>query len=134
MKHAIAMGIAFVSATLFIQAAQAQTTEQRPTRVVLQKADVGNTGREATLQTVEFPQGGAEVPHTHPGELVGYVLAGAFELSIAGKPTVTYRAGDGFLVEGGRVHSGKNIAAGPTKLLVTVILEKGQPANSPVKN
>ena len=67
---------------------------------MLQKVDVGTTGREATLQTVEFAQGAAKIPHTHPGELVGYVLVGAFELSVVGKPTVTYRAGDGFLVEG----------------------------------
>lgn len=133
MKTSIWAGIALFSVTLFIQGAQAQQAEQRPTRVVLQKADVGTTGREATLQTVEFAQGAAEIPHTHPGELVGYVLVGAFELSVAGKPTVTYRVGDGFLVEGGRVHAGKNIAPGPTKLLVTVILEKGQLASSPAK-
>lgn len=133
MKLFIRFAIALAGSMLLLQAAQAQPAEQRPTRVVLQKADVGNTGREATLQTVEFAQGAAEVPHTHPGELVGYVLTGAFELSVAGKPTVTYRAGDGFLVEGGRVHAGKNIFAGPSKLLVTVILEKGQPASSPAK-
>ena len=57
----------------------------------------------------------------------------ALELSVAGKPTVSYRAGDGFWVEGGRVHAGKNIAVRPSKLLVTVILEKGQLASLPAK-
>ena len=131
MKIATCMALA--CASLLIQSAQAQAPEQRPTRNVLQKTDVGNTGREATLQTVEFAKGAAEIPHTHPGELMGYVLLGAFELSVAGRPTVAYRAGDGFMVEGGRVHAGKNIADGPSKLLVTVILEKGQPASTPAK-
>jgi quercetin dioxygenase-like cupin family protein len=129
----VSIAIAFIAASLFIQAAQAQQAEQRPKRTVLQKSDVGATGREATLQIVEFAQGAAEVPHTHPGELFGYVLEGAFELDVAGKPKATYRAGDGFLVEGGRVHAGKNVAPGPSRLLVTVILEKGQPPSSPAK-
>jgi len=131
MKTTIA--VAFIAASLFIHAAQAQQIDQRPKRTVLQKSDVGTTGREASLVVVEFAQGAAEIPHTHPGELFGYVLEGAFELSVDGKPTVTCRVGDGFLVEGGRVHAGKNIAPGSTKLLVTFILEKGQPSSSPVK-
>ena len=58
---------------------------------------------------------------------------GAFELDVAGKPRATHRAGDSFLVEGGRVHAGKNIAPGPSRLLVTVILEKGQPPSASAK-
>jgi quercetin dioxygenase-like cupin family protein len=131
MKTTVA--IALVAVSLFIHAAQAQQAEQRPKRTVLQKSDVGTTGREATLQIVEFAPGAAEVPHTHPGELFGYVLEGAFELDVAGKPRATYRTGDGFLVEGGRVHAGKNIAPGPSRLLVTVILEKNQPPSAPAK-
>jgi quercetin dioxygenase-like cupin family protein len=128
-----ATSIALACASLLIQSAQAQAPEQRPTRVVLQKTDVGNTGREATTQTVEFAKGAAEIPHTHPGELMGYVLTGAFELSVAGRPTVAYLAGEGFMVEGGKIHAGKNIADGPSKLLVTVILEKGKDPSTPAK-
>ena len=75
MKTTVA--IAFIAASLFIHAAQAQQ-EQRPKRTVLQKSDVGATGREATMQIVEFAQGMAEAPHTHPGELIGYVLERLF--------------------------------------------------------
>jgi quercetin dioxygenase-like cupin family protein len=131
MKSITFAGIALLSSLCLFQTAQAQPAEQRPTRVVLQKTDVGNTGREATLQTVEFVKGAAEIPHTHPGELMGYVLTGAFELNVAGRPMVTYRAGEGFMVEGGKVHYGKNIADGPSKLLVTIILEKGKDPSSP---
>jgi quercetin dioxygenase-like cupin family protein len=113
--------------------AQAQNAEPRPTRTVLQKSDVGATGREATMQIVAFAAGAAEVPHTHPGELMVYVLEGALELAVAGKPVATYRAGDSFFVEAGRVHAGKNIAAGPTRILATVILEKDQPPSTPAK-
>ena len=125
--------IAFITASLFIQSAQAQQAEQRPKRTVLQKSDVGATGREATMQIVEFAQGAAEVPHTHPGELIAYVLEGAFDLDVAGKPKATYRVGDSFIIEGGRVHAARNLAPGPSRVLVVVIFEKGQPPSSPAK-
>ncbi len=35
--------------------------------------------------------------------------------------------------EGGKVHAAKNTAKGSTKLLATVILEKGKPASAPAK-
>jgi quercetin dioxygenase-like cupin family protein len=113
--------------------AQTQTEELRPKRTVLQKADVGNTGREVTLQIVEFPAGAAEVPHTHPGELVGYVLEGSADLMVEGKPMTSLKAGDGFIIEGGKIHAAKNTAKGSTKLLAAVILEKGKPTSAPAK-
>jgi len=113
--------------------AQTQTDELRPKRTVLQKSDVGSTGREATLQIVEFPAGAAEVPHTHPGELVGYILEGSVDLMVEGKPMASLKEGDGFIIEGGKVHAAKNTAKGITKLLATVILEKGKPTSAPAK-
>ncbi len=127
------LALAILTGTLGIQPTQAQQAEQRPKRTVLQKLDVGDTGREAALVMVEFPPGAAEVPHTHPGEYLAYVLEGAFEADVAGKPKAIYRAGDSFTVEGGRVHSGRNVAQGPTRLLLPFILEKGKPASSPAK-
>ena len=43
------------------------------------------------------------------------------------------KEGDGFIIEGGKVHAAKNTAKGSTKLLATVILEKGRPASAPAK-
>jgi quercetin dioxygenase-like cupin family protein len=94
---------------------------------------VGSTGREATLQIVEFPAGAAEVPYTHPGELVGYLLEGSLDLMVEGKPIASLKAGDGFIIEGGKVHAAKNTAKGSSKLLATVILEKGKPPSAPAK-
>jgi quercetin dioxygenase-like cupin family protein len=85
------------------------------------------------LQIVEFPAGAAEVPHTHPGELVGYVLEGSADLMVEGKPMASLKAGDGFIIEGGKIHAAKNTAKGSTKLLAAVILEKGKPTSAPAK-
>jgi quercetin dioxygenase-like cupin family protein len=114
-----------------LQNSLAQQSELRPKRTELQKVDVGSTGREASLVTVDFPVGAAEVRHTHPGEYIAYVLEGAFMFDIDGQPTKTYRVGDSFVVPGGVIHSGKNVATGPTRLLITFILEKGKPASTP---
>ena len=131
MKTTVA--IAFIAASLFIQAAQAQQAEQRPKRTVLQKSDVGATGREVTMQIVEFAPGAAEIPHTHPGELIAYMMEGVSELEVEGKPKATFRAGDSFIVEGGRVHAAKNTGPGPNKALVVIIFEKGKPSMTPAK-
>ena len=128
----LALAVALLAAVSAIETAQAQQGE-RPKRTELQKLDVGDTGREATLVKVEFAPGAAEVPHTHPGEYLAYVLEGAIEIDVAGKPKATYRAGDSFAVEGGRVHAGRNIAPGPTRLVLTFILEKGKPTTTPAK-
>jgi quercetin dioxygenase-like cupin family protein len=127
----LGLSISFFIAQLAF--AQAQAEELRPKRTVLQKSDVGSTGREVTLQIVEFPAGAAEVPHTHPGELVGYVLEGSADLMVEGRPMASLKEGDGFIIEGGKVHAAKNTAKGSTKLLATVILEKGKPTSAPAK-
>jgi quercetin dioxygenase-like cupin family protein len=111
--------------------AQTQTDELRPKRITLQKSDVGSTGREVVLLMVEFPTGAVEVPHTHPGELVGYVLEGSIDLMVEGKPMISLKEGDSIIIEGGKVHAAKNTAKGVTKLLATVILEKNKPASAP---
>jgi len=127
----LGLSISFFIAPLAL--AQAQTDELRPKRTVLQKSDVGSTGREVTLQIVEFPASAAEVPHTHPGELVGYLLEGSLDLMVEGKPMTSLKVGDGFIIEGGKVHAAKNTAKGSSKLLATVILEKGKPPSAPAK-
>lgn len=129
-----AMSVLFASALLLgISGARTANAETpKPKRTVLQKQDIGTTGREGTLALVEFAPGAAEVPHTHPGEYFAYVLEGSFSFDLEGKTTV-YSAGDSFMVGAGQVHSGKNVAKGTTKLLITFILEKGKPASTPVK-
>jgi quercetin dioxygenase-like cupin family protein len=111
----------------------AQSDGTRPKRTELQRIDVGNTGREEVLVLTEFDPGGAEVPHTHPGEFAAYVAEGAVELSVEGRPTKVYRAGESFHVEAGKVHTGKNAFNGKTRLVVAFVVEKGKPLTTPVK-
>jgi quercetin dioxygenase-like cupin family protein len=80
---------------------------------------------------VEIPSGVREVRHTHPGPLAGYVLEGTLILEHEGRPTATYKAGEAFLVEAGKIHQGINTGDGPVKLVATLTVEKGKPATAP---
>ncbi len=46
----------------------------------------------------EIPCGVASGWHTHPGEEVGYIIAGTVQMEIRDHPTFTLLAGDGFLI------------------------------------
>ena len=88
-------------------------------------------GYQAIMNTVEIPVGVSEVRHTHPGPLLVYVLEGILTLEHEGRPTATYKAGDAFIVDAGKVHQGINTGNVPVKLLATLMAENGKPPTSP---
>ena len=107
---------------------------QQPTvtRKVLLQQDLAIPGYAAALVAVEIPVGGREGKHTHAGTLVAYVQEGAVTLDYEGKPTVTYKAGDTFFVEPGKIHEGINNGTTAVKVLATFVVEKGKPMTTQV--
>jgi quercetin dioxygenase-like cupin family protein len=64
----------------------------------------------------------------HPsGPLSGYVLEGMLTLEHEGRPVTTYKGGDAFYADAGKVHVGINDSAVPLKFLATLVVEKGKP-------
>ena len=55
-------------------------------------------GREIVQVLTEIPCGVESGWHIHPGEEVGYILAGTVKMMIQDQPTLTLHAGDGFLM------------------------------------
>jgi len=102
-------------------------------RVELQRHDLGTPGHEAVTARGEFEPGAAVPRHTHPGEEIGYVLAGELMLEIEGKPPVTVKAGETFFVPAGMVHSGKNPGKAAATVISTYVVEKGKPLSTPAK-
>jgi quercetin dioxygenase-like cupin family protein len=100
-------------------------------RKPLLKQDATIAGYELIMNVVEIPPGVSEIRHTHPGPLAGYVLEGTLVLEHEGRPTATYKTGDAFLIEGGKVHQGINKTDIPVKLVATLTVEKGKPPTSP---
>ena len=102
------------------------------TRTPVQQGDLSIPGREG-VQAVATIQPGAESGrHTHPGEEFGYVLEGTITVEMPGKPTLTKKAGEGFIIPAGTVHNAKNASAASARVLATYIIEKGKPVATPV--
>ena len=89
-------------------------------------------GYVATLVSVELPVGAREGRHLHSGTLVAYVKEGALTLDHEGKPTVTYKPGETFSVEPGKVHEGMNKGNVTTRLIATFVFPKDQPMTTQV--
>jgi quercetin dioxygenase-like cupin family protein len=89
-------------------------------------------GFVATLVLVELPVGAREGRHVHSGTLVAYVKEGALTLDYEGKPTVTYKVGDTFSVEPGKVHEGMNKGDVTARLIATFVSPKDQPLTTQV--
>jgi len=103
------------------------------TRTDLQRHDLSAPGREVIQARVELAPGVAFGKHWHPGEEIIYVLEGALEYEVEGKPPVTLRAGDVLFIPAGTIHSAKNVGTVPGAELATYVVEKGKPLLTLVK-
>jgi quercetin dioxygenase-like cupin family protein len=109
---------------LLLQTAYGQ---QGVKRTDLQQHDLSILGREAIQVRVDIAPGVLAPKHTHPGEEIIYVLEGALEYELEGKPPVTLKAGDVLFVPYGVPHSAKNVGTINAAELATYIVEKGKP-------
>jgi len=125
---AVVIACAAIAYAGTLMQAQAPTVK----RTVLLQHDTSAPGYEAVLVAVEIPVGGREGRHTHPGTAMIHVLEGAITLDYEGKPTVTYKAGESFFVDAGKVHEGINKGTVPSKAIATFVIPKGQPVTTPV--
>ena len=123
---AASVAIAALAAALSVASAQAQ---QAPSvkRTVLQKHELRAQGQEGVMAYVEIPPGGREGRHTHPAEAFVYVLDGTLTFDVEGKPEATYKAGDSFFIEPGKIHEGMNKGKTAAKLVAVFVTDKGAP-------
>ncbi|MDA9492690.1 cupin domain-containing protein [Bradyrhizobium sp. CCBAU 11361] len=116
---------AVLAANLFTLPAAAQPAGV--TRTDLQRHDLSAPGREAVQVRVDLAPGVAFGRHTHPGEEIIYVLSGAIEYAVEGKPPVTLKAGDVLFIPAGTVHAAKNVGNATASELATYIVAKDKP-------
>jgi quercetin dioxygenase-like cupin family protein len=102
-------------------------------RTVLQRGDLSTPGREVVTAVAEFEPGATVGKHTHPGEEVAYVLEGTILLEQDGKPPVTLKAGQTFLIPPGTGHNATNKGTAKARVLANYIVEKGKPLATPIK-
>jgi quercetin dioxygenase-like cupin family protein len=95
-------------------------------RTEVQRGDLSASGREGVQAIAEFPPNVAAGKHSHPGEEMGYVLEGTFNIEIDGQPAAMKKAGEAFFVPAGRTHNATNVGPGTAKILATYVVEKGK--------
>ncbi|WP_116451646.1 cupin domain-containing protein [Blastococcus litoris] len=97
------------------------------TRTEVQRGPSSIPGREIVQVLTEIPVGVASGWHTHPGEEVGYIVAGTVEMQIADSETLILHAGDGFLIPPRTPHDARDLGPGTGRMLSTYIVEIGEP-------
>ena len=96
-------------------------------RTDLQRHDLAVPGREVIQVRVELDPGVAFGRHSHPGEEIVYVLEGALEYEVDGKPPVTLKPGGVLFIPAGTIHAARNVGKSNGAELATYIVEKGKP-------
>jgi quercetin dioxygenase-like cupin family protein len=96
-------------------------------RTELQRSASSVPGREIVQVLTEIPAGVESGWHQHPGEEVGYILAGTVEMRIQGRPTLTLRAGDPFLMPPRTPHNALDVGPETGRMLSTYFVEVGEP-------
>ena len=132
--HKLALSTALALAASSLIWTQPVFSAAAPTvvRKVLMQHDVPNGG-QLSVVSVEIPVGGREGRHTHSGPLIVYVQEGALTLDYEGKPTVTYKPGETFSVDAGKIHEGINNGTVPIKALASFVTPKGAPLTTQVQ-
>jgi quercetin dioxygenase-like cupin family protein len=110
------------------QEADALTTRLK--RTELQHKPSSIPGREIVQVLTEIPEGVESGWHVHPGEEVGYILAGTVQMMVKDQPTTTLRAGDPFLIPPGTPHNALDVGPGTGMMLSTYIVEVGEPIST----
>src|SRR5262245_25486723 len=101
------------------------------TRKVLSPTDGPAPGYETSLVEGATEAGVSVGRHPHPGIESAYVLEGGFELPIQGQATRMLNSGDGFQIPPNTPHAGGKAGDAKTRVLITYIVEKGNPLASP---
>ena len=99
----------------------------------VQRSPLSVPGREMVQVETLIPAGVESGWHVHPGEEVGYIIAGQVEMRVQGRATVVLRPGHGFLIPPRTPHNARDLGPETGKMLSTYIVETGQPIATFVK-
>lgn len=119
----------FLAAGAAVQPPQDELSGKLMRREV-QRAPLSVPGREIVQVETEIPPGVESGWHTHPGEEVGYIVAGEVEMKVEGRPVVVLRAGEGFLIPPRTPHNARDLGPETGRMLSTYIVETGQPLST----
>ena len=93
----------------------------------VQRSPSSIPGRENVQVETLIPAGIESGRHAHPGEEVGYIIAGQVEMKVRGRSNTILHAGDGFLIPPRTPHNARDLGPDTGRMLSTYIVEIGQP-------
>lgn len=96
-------------------------------RTEIQHASSSIPGRDIVQVLTEIPVDVSSGWHHHPGEEVGYIVAGKVRMEREDATTQILNAGDGFLIPPGVPHNATDLGPDTGRMLSTYIVETGQP-------
>jgi quercetin dioxygenase-like cupin family protein len=96
-------------------------------RTEIQRGRSSIPGREIVQVLTLIPVGVESGWHTHPGEEVGYIVAGTVQMMIKDQPTLVLNAGEGFLIPPGTPHNALDLGPETGRMLSTYIVEVDKP-------
>ena len=99
----------------------------------IQRSPLSIPGRDMVQVETLIPAGVESGWHVHPGEEVGYIIAGEVEMKVQGRGTVVLRPGEGFLIPPRTPHNARDLGPETGRMLSTYIVETGQPIATFVK-
>jgi pimeloyl-ACP methyl ester carboxylesterase/quercetin dioxygenase-like cupin family protein len=103
-------------------------------RTELQRTASSIEGREIIQVLTEIPGGAESGWHIHFGDEVGFVLTGAVDMRIEGRPTLSLHAGEGFLISPRTPHNAVSAGGETDRMLNTYLVEAGQPLSAYVES
>jgi quercetin dioxygenase-like cupin family protein len=116
-----------------VQDTASDALTSRLRRTELQRAVSSVPGRDIVQVRTEIPAGVASGWHTHPGEEVGYIVAGKVDMEIEDRPTLHLQAGDGFLIPPAVPHNAHDLGPETGIMLSTYFVEHGLPLSTLVR-
>jgi quercetin dioxygenase-like cupin family protein len=122
--------VALAGAVASLAGARAQTRDDLASTLArreVQRSPSSIPGREIVQVETVIPPGVESGWHTHPGEEVGYIIAGQVEMRVQGRAPVVLGPGEGFLIPPRTPHNARDIGPDPGRMLSTYIVETGQP-------
>lgn len=88
---------------------------------------------KVTVVEVSYPPGGSSKPHSHPCEVIGYVIQGALRFQVRGGPDTVISAGGSFYEPANSVHqvSANASRTEPVKFLAYFTCDRDTPLTVP---
>jgi quercetin dioxygenase-like cupin family protein len=96
-------------------------------RTEVQRLPSSIPGRNIVQVLTKIPPQTESGWHTHPGEEVGYIIAGHVEMSVGDDPPLALVAGDGFTIPPDVAHNARDVGDQTGVMLSTYLVRTGEP-------